>query len=528
MKNKTIEKKNTYVVPMRILAVLLLVVLLMNGSSHIFAQINQGYSTETIDVKETTDWIKSSVLAQPIGSLLLWVGGIVEWALGRISVVVSGGDAIMPWADAILFNAVPILDVNFINPADGSIVKALSGIIQGMYYTVLGLAIAFFSIVVMIMAIKLAVSAIASEKAKYKSALVSWATALVLLFTLHYFISFVFFLNESLVKVAANMVEEEIGESSFTLNNVNKEEAIEEAVNHIRDKYKNHLDAEKIQNMDKIMEESPDYFLTMSELSQDDQHSFFGHSGAVGKINEWTDSEWRTNVDLVSRWIDFYITVAKLPTSFRDGLKNTGSVGGSDSKTKYSWRDQYLEWIFSGYAGYLYDHPGHDTDVTILADDKDQSKFSQYCPGKNKQEWLDRIQKYMKKENTNGMGGTASKQGYSSEEMGRLANIVLQVNSVYGKSGSGGYEDAGKEVLANNNKMPITMMAQYFRKNSYMPSSEKSLVAEDIYLPNCIMYLIFVIQSMLYFFSYMKRLFYVVVLALLGPVIIVFDFFMKV
>lgn len=504
---KSVEenKKNKYTKYFRILAVFLLIVIFMNGCGDVFGKINEGYTTEVVDAKETSDWIKSSVLAQPIGSLLLWVGGIVEWALGKISVVVSGGDAVMPWADAILFNAVPILDVNFINPDPKSIVAALGSIIQTMYYTILGLAIAFFSLVVMVMAIKLALSSIASEKAKYKSALVSWATALVLLFTLHYFISFVFFLNESLVKVASNIVEEQLGDSSFTLTNSKKDEVIKDTIDTIDERY--WADTDFKEQAEKIEQETPGYFLAMTELPQEDLRTFFGARGWVAsKWEEMTDQERTANTDLIRNFIDFYPVAVKLPQTWVDDqLQDENGAN----------KAHYVMNCLKGYGLYQYKHPGQYANFEF------KEKVKEDPDTKDVEARTERLRKIVFP-STNGTG-----DGYDNDKASRLAEIIVKVNKNMGKSNSAGYDEGEHDSSLNNNKMPITMMAEYFRKNAYMPKNDKSLVATDVYLPNCIMYLIFVIQSLLYFFSYMKRLFYVIVLALLGPVIIVFDFFNK-
>lgn len=503
---KSVEenKKNKYTKYFRILAVFLLIVIFMNGCGDVFGKINEGYTTEVVDAKETSDWIKSSVLAQPIGSLLLWVGGIVEWALGKISVVVSGGDAIMPWADAILFNAVPILDVNFINPDPKSIVAALGSIIQTMYYTILGLAIAFFSLVVMVMAIKLALSSIASEKAKYKSAMVSWATALVLLFTLHYFISFVFFLNESLVKVASNIVEEQLGDSSFTLTNSQKDENINDALEIIDSRY--WADTDYKARAEKIEQETPGYFIAMTELPQDDLKDFFGAGGWLkGKWDELTNNERNSNAALIEKFIRFYPVASKLPQEYLDGLQSNEDTVKS----------KYVFYCLSGYGLYRYKYPSDrltpdELKEAVKNDDETKNVFGENATLREKV-----------------FPATNGTSPYDNDLSNRLADVIVKVNRNMGKSNSSGYDEGEHDSSLNNNKMPITMMAEYFRKNAYMPKNDKSLVATDVYLPNCIMYLIFVIQSLLYFFSYMKRLFYVIVLALLGPVIIVFDFFNK-
>ena len=118
-----------------------------------------------------------------------------------------------PWADRTIFNGMQILDVNFINPSPGSLFMdlnsnftAIGNSIRNIYFTGLSVALGFLGIVVAVMAIRLAISSIASEKAKYKEAIVHWITALVLLFGMHYVIALTFYVNEQMVEVASNIV----------------------------------------------------------------------------------------------------------------------------------------------------------------------------------------------------------------------------------------------------------------------------------------------------------------------------------
>lgn len=91
------------------------------------------------------------------------------------------------------------------NHQGASIVYYLKGTLQGIYSSLFSLAELFFGIAVLLMGVKLAISAIAAEKAKYKDALVRWAIGLLLLFGMQFFISFVFYLNEQLVQVASQI-----------------------------------------------------------------------------------------------------------------------------------------------------------------------------------------------------------------------------------------------------------------------------------------------------------------------------------
>ena len=69
------------------------------------------------------------------------------------------------------------------------------------YYILRMLAMAVMLIVLIGIGIKMAISTIASEKAIYKRMLVDWVVGVIMLFTLHYFMLFVFNLNTIMVDV---------------------------------------------------------------------------------------------------------------------------------------------------------------------------------------------------------------------------------------------------------------------------------------------------------------------------------------
>lgn len=134
------------------------------------------------------------------------IESIVSWLMGLF------GPEEFPWADFIIFNCVPILDVNFINPSSQSLFGTgfaggnIGKVVRNIYFTGLSIAIGFLGIVVAVMAVKMAISTIAAEKARYKEGIVALLTTLVLLFGCHYLLSFTFYLNEKMVEVASKIV----------------------------------------------------------------------------------------------------------------------------------------------------------------------------------------------------------------------------------------------------------------------------------------------------------------------------------
>lgn len=217
---------------LKIAFVVTLFVIILNMSSNVYAAINKDYYEKNIDATKVVETdtsldkkVKSSILLDALGNLFYVIGSVMEFLIGKLFSAISanagGGYDIFPWADMVLFNAIPILDVNFINPDTNSITAQLQGVIKNVYGTVFGLAISFFSIAVLVMGIKIAISTIASEKAKYKQAIWDWLMALVMLFVIHIFISFVFYLNEQLVIEASKIASSALDEANIAIEDAN-------------------------------------------------------------------------------------------------------------------------------------------------------------------------------------------------------------------------------------------------------------------------------------------------------------------
>ena len=76
----------------------------------------------------------------------------------------------------------------------------------------------------------------------------------------------------------------------------------------------------------------------------------------------------------------------------------------------------------------------------------------------------------------------------------------------------------------------ISDLASYFRENSYNKvRNNKTGLKEgkNIQFQNMIMYAVLVGQSLILFIAYIKRLFYVIMLAMIAPIVVVVDFFQK-
>lgn len=131
--------------------------------------------------------------------------GLVLFMLMRELFMVSGivsSWSSFPMPDTILFNRVAFLDPNFLNPAKNALVSSFSNVIKNTFESFRIIAIAIFIVAAMIIGIKLAVSSLAAEKAKYKQAIMYWITGIIILTVLKYIISAIFIINEEIVEIA--------------------------------------------------------------------------------------------------------------------------------------------------------------------------------------------------------------------------------------------------------------------------------------------------------------------------------------
>ena len=159
--------------------------------------------------------ILTGTLAQFITSIGVLLFTILYLVFQSIGASANWHD--MPWPDDLVFNRLAFFDPNFINPptVNGNLivdspVAAMHDIIQNMYYSFFILAGTIFVIAAMVIGIKLALSTLATQKAQYKTALTNWVMGVVLLFTVHFLMAGIFYINEQIVESAYTVVENSI------------------------------------------------------------------------------------------------------------------------------------------------------------------------------------------------------------------------------------------------------------------------------------------------------------------------------
>ena len=153
-------------------------------------------------------------LAGGIVSILLWRQRIIITAITMgidaiTTMLVSGFGVndtqyknvlINPYA--IFFNKYKLLDINFfkISEAEDDGIRQMRINIAQWYHVMQGISAAAMLVVLVYVGIRMALSTLAEDKAKYKKMLVDWVVGVVLLFSMHWIIVATVYTNNAIVK----------------------------------------------------------------------------------------------------------------------------------------------------------------------------------------------------------------------------------------------------------------------------------------------------------------------------------------
>lgn len=118
------------------------------------------------------------------------------------------GEHIPPLPDNIVFNKIPVLDANFVNPHTNSLINKIGGSFIGdLFMSLQTIAITVFIIAAMVTGLKIALSTIAAKRAQYKQVAMKWLTGFIILLTLRWILAGVFLINETLVAQFARIAK---------------------------------------------------------------------------------------------------------------------------------------------------------------------------------------------------------------------------------------------------------------------------------------------------------------------------------
>ena len=147
------------------------------------------------------------ILLYPIKLLLMVPGLIVQ---GILSAIVSGGEGYLVFGvsiDQILFNQLAITDINIFsnttaagqNLVGNKLIIEIRTLIANWYYAFRNLVIVTYLCILIYVGIRMAISSVAEDKAKYKNMLKNWAVGLALVMILHVIIVVIININSQLL-----------------------------------------------------------------------------------------------------------------------------------------------------------------------------------------------------------------------------------------------------------------------------------------------------------------------------------------
>ncbi len=461
----------------------------------LFAEINKGYSqgTESIDLDEN-EVIESSPITNYIGSFIYTIGVIIE-RLTSIIMQILTGDKVFPWADQVIFNTIPLLDINFINPSEKSLLNMTNGIgeiVRNIYFTGLSIALGFLGIIVAVMAIKLVISTIASEKAKYKEAIVKWLTAIVLLFGIHFVLSFLFYMNEQLVIIASNILENVIEDNGTKLQDVingNLESNKQRVVLNFCNKAVNSTAYQEVWSFLNPINWVLNAVEGIVNIATGDQTD----------ISQAQD-------DIQFLYDNYEITYALITNPI---IKENVITYVEGNNERSGW-DSFIDSVGTASAGFFFNFSATETEMAYMRS----------CVEIIKTGVGDNQYNYWKADID------ATKEKYKNDKdsseyiNAQVQEIVVEYAYRNKKYGSLQNEEGNFPIIGK--------LGEYFKTSAWYTDIEGGgWSPSSASIVGATLYTIFVFQSLMFFIAYIKRFFYVVILSVIAPLVIIYDFFVK-
>lgn len=575
-------KKKTY----KIIICISLVVMLFTNFTSVFGATNPDYTPEK-KVSETAldSKIKDSILLDALANMINAVASLAEYLIGAIFSALTG-DNIFPWADRIIFNGIAFLDINFLNPDPSSLFGStiepsiLGKVVRNVYSTIFSLAVLFLGVAVGVMAIRLAISSIAAEKAKYKQALVNWGTCMIMLFLMHYVLAFVFWINEQMVQVASGIFLQAVAKSG--VSDIDYSLALSSAIDPEKRRdtflgscndydgaqnYLKNADVNIVENLlgsDEYQRNRMVYIADSSDEWYDNVGRFFGgeaENNQRGMLRLKSDVEAATkiknNLESAQKSVEdngYYVVKYVAKTDKIDFVNDTNVKVWRNMK-KYKESDDYEDdlrrylWSINCFNGqkdlfnWIRDYPNHKVDLefspnfwTAVVGESFSittavggmglislgSKFVGMIGSNNLRSdlnhaSLDQLIEWVGGEN----------------KANKIAAYRLKCDGYIWNAGNGSTAQGETQDLIAN-------LGYFFKKTAYVYNTEKTTDengkevqevtgwrASKLSVTGALLYAIFIFQSCMYLIMYVKRLFYVIMLSMFGPIVVIYDFFMK-
>ena len=216
----------------KIISKILIIFIIMVILFEFIYSSNISYAFDSEDINSITNLIGGIV------SILLWIPRILTigmaWLTGKIMTVSlaescgvndtvpifqgTAGKVATPFD--IFFNKYKLFDVNFFDiTTEDNIINTIRIQVAQWFYIFRTLAAAILLIVLVYVGIRMALSTIAEDKAKYKKMLFDWCSSLALVFVLQYIAIFTIYANNAIVNFLRDFITQNGGKDTY--NQVN-------------------------------------------------------------------------------------------------------------------------------------------------------------------------------------------------------------------------------------------------------------------------------------------------------------------
>ena len=224
----------------KIISKILIIFIIMVILFEFTCSSNISYAFDSEDINSITNLIGGIV------SILLWIPRILTvgmaWIAGKIMTVslaescdINGtveifkgtkGKVATPFD--IFFNKYKLFDVNFFDiSAEDNIINTIRIQVAQWFYVFRTVAAAVLLVILIYVGIRMALSTIAEDKAKYKKMLFDWCASLALVFVLQYIAIFTIYANNAIVNFLRDYITQSGGKNTY--NQINT--AIESIMN---------------------------------------------------------------------------------------------------------------------------------------------------------------------------------------------------------------------------------------------------------------------------------------------------------
>lgn len=156
---------------------------------------------------DVADWLVGIITLGYKIQIVGWTAMFQNKATEIVSDIVNQNANKTITAETILFNQIQILDVNFFNfdTAGGDkieqndITYMLRQNVASLYFSIRSIAIIVMLVILIYVGIRMALSTVSGDKAKYKQMFIGWVVGFIIVMFIHYFMVFIINANEQVI-----------------------------------------------------------------------------------------------------------------------------------------------------------------------------------------------------------------------------------------------------------------------------------------------------------------------------------------